>query len=227
MATQQSQKSNQETPNTNKQQSSSGTQNVPQPSNKTNDQSSQQRGMVRRESSSASRYNSPFSFMRRFSEEMDRLFDDFGFGSGWLSPSFERGLSSSALGEFGQGFWSPQIETFEREGQLVIRADLPGLSKDDVNLEINDDAITISGERHNENEEKREGYYRSERSYGSFYRQIPLPEGVNADDANATFHNGVLEITMKAPQLQSRSRKLEITEGGTEEQRSRAHSSGK
>ena len=109
----------------------------------------------------------------------------------------------------------------------MIRADLPGLSKDEVNVEINEDAITISGERRNENEEKREGYYRSERSYGSFYRQIPLPEGVNADDANATFHNGVLEITMKAPQPQSRSRKLEITEGGTDEQRSRAHTSGR
>jgi HSP20 family protein len=226
MATHQSQKSNQETPNTNKQ-SEAGTQNLAQSSNKTNDQSSQQRGMAKREPSHTSRYNSPFSFMRRFSEEMDRLFDDFGFGSGLLSPSFERGFSSSALGEFGQGLWSPQIETFEREGQLVIRADLPGLTKDDVNVEMTDNAITISGERRNENEEKREGYYRSERSYGSFYRQIPLPEGVNADDANATFRNGVLEITMKAPQLQSRSRKLEITEGGTEEQRSRAHTSGK
>jgi HSP20 family protein len=91
------------------------------------------------------------------------------------------------------------------------------LTKDDVNVEINDDAITISGERQNENEEKREGYYRSERSYGSFFRTIPLPQGVNADDANATFNNGVLEITMKAPQLQSRGRRLEISEGGTRE----------
>jgi HSP20 family protein len=85
--------------------------------------------------------------MRRFSEEMDRLFEDFGFGSCGLTPSFGRG-SMSDFGEFGRGLWSPQIETFEREGQLVIRADLPGLSKDDVNVELNDDAITISGERH-------------------------------------------------------------------------------
>ena len=103
--------------------------------------------------------------------------------------------------------WSPQIETFEREGQLVVRADLPGLKKDDVNVEITDDAITISGERRNEDEERREGYYRSERSYGSFFRSIPLPEGVNAEDANATFNNGVLEITMQAVKETNRGRR--------------------
>src|SRR5688500_9530814 len=107
-----------------------------------------------------------------------------------------------------------------RPSKLVIRADLPGLSKDDVNVEVTDNAITISGERRNENEEKREGYYRSECSYGSFYR--PLPEGVDSDDANATFNNGVLEIALNAPKLESRSRKLEISEGGEESQRSRA-----
>jgi len=109
----------------------------------------------------------------------------------------------------------------------VIRADLPGLSKDDVNVEMNDDAITISGERRNENEEQREGYYRSERSYGSFYRQIPLPEGVNPKDAQATFRDGVLEITLKAPQLKSQKRRLEITEGGSEKQKSHAKTSGR
>jgi HSP20 family protein len=164
--------------------------------------------------------------MRRFSEEMDRLFADFGFGSHGLTPSVRRGFMSD-IGEFGHDLWAPQIETFEREGQLVIRADLPGLSKDDVNVELTDDAITISGERHNENQEQREGYYRSERSYGSFYRQIPLPEGVNADDAQATFRNGVLEIIMKAPQLQSQKRRLEISEGGGEERKAHAKTSGR
>ena len=178
----------------------------------------QSSGLSRREQSHPSPFhNSPFSFMRRFSEEMDRLFEDFSFGGGL----------TSGRGQLSRNLWMPQVETFEREGQLVIRADLPGLSKDDVNVEMTDDAITISGERHNENEENREGFYRSERSYGSFYREIPLPEGVNADDAKATFNNGVLEITLNAPQLQSRSRKLEITEGGEQHQRSQGHSSGR
>ena len=189
-----------------------------------NEQSSRERGLTRREQSYPARFgNNPFSFMRRFSEEMDRLFEDFGTGSRGLMG---RGFMSD-LGEFGQGLWSPQIETFEREGQLVIRADLPGLSKDDVNVELTDEAVTISGERHNENEEKREGYYRSERSYGSFYRQIPLPEGVNAEDAQATFRNGVLEVTMKAPQLQSQKRRLEISESGEEQQKAHAKTSGR
>jgi len=175
-------------------------------------------GLSRRERSYPSSFhNSPFSFMRRFSEEMDRLFEDFTFGHGL----------TSGRGEFGRGLWSPQVETFERQGQLVIRADLPGLSKDDVNVEMSDDAITISGERHNENEENREGFYRSERSYGSFYRQIPLPEGVDANDAKATFNNGVLEITLNASQLQSRNRRLEISEGGAQQPRTQSHSSGR
>ena len=189
---------------------------------------SEQKGITRRgESYPSSFANNPFSFMRRFTEQMDRLFEDFRFGPNWLTPSFGRQLPSADFGEFRQGLWAPNVETFEREGKLVIRADLPGLSKDEVNVEVTGNAITISGERRNENEEKREGYYRSECTYGSFYRQIPLPEGVDADDANATFRNGVLEITMNAPKLESRSRKLEISEGGAESQRSQAQTSGR
>ena len=212
MATQEKQK-NQDMEKTNQQQATGSKQMQTRPG-VSDTRSSSQTGMTRRgQFGTASA--SPFAFMRRFSEEMDRLFDDFGFGG---QPSFSQDFLPSTFNEFRQSLWSPQIETFEREGQLVIRADLPGLTKDDVNVEINDDAIIISGERRNENEEQREGYYRSERSYGSFFRTIPLPQGVNADDANATFNNGVLEITMKAPQLQSRGRRLEISEAGTREQ---------
>jgi len=133
----------------------------------------------------------PVDFMKRFGEEMDRLFGEFGFGRGWLPPNIERA--------FGEGLWAPQVEMFERDGQLVVRADLPGLTRDDVNVEMNDDGITIEGERHSEQEENREGLYRSERSYGKFYRRLPLPEGVKPENATATFQNGVLEITMDAP----------------------------
>lgn len=147
--------------------------------------------------------STPFQFMKRFGEEMDRLFEDFGFGRGWLTPAIERGI--------GEGLWAPQVEMFERDGELVVRADLPGLTKDDVNVEVNDDGITIEGERQSEQEENREGFYRSERSYGKFYRRLPLPEGVNPENANATFNNGVLEITMEAPkQKASKARKLDI-----------------
>ena len=191
-------------------------------------QPSQQTSIARREQSFPSLLGgSPFTFMRRFSEEMDRLFEDFGFGRGWLTPSFERALLPSTFSPFGQGVWSPQVELFERAGQLVVRADLPGLNKDDVKVEVTDEALTISGERQREHEEQGEGFYRSERSYGSFYRQIPLPEGVTADQAKATFSNGVLEITMQAPQRESRSRQLEIKEGDAGEEQSHAKSAGR
>ena len=95
-----------------------------------------------------SRTGSPFTFMRRFSEEMDRLFEDFGFGDSLFAPGFGRGLSR--FGELAQSMWSPQVEVFEREGQLVVRADLPGLTKDDINVDITDDALVIRGERKSE-----------------------------------------------------------------------------
>lgn len=182
-----------------------------------NQTGSQQTGLAQRNQAWPSLTGgSPFTFMRRFSEEMDRLFEDFGFGHGWLTPSFGYDWPNS-FGELDQSVWSPQVEVFEREGQLVVRADLPGLSKDDVKVEVTDDAIILQGERKQEHEEKREGYYHSECSYGSFYRSIPLPEGVNADDAQATFKNGVLEVTLKAPERaeQPHGRQLEI-KGETE-----------
>ena len=221
MATQ-DQPKKEETKQTNEQQNKPGSQQMQTQSSGRSDRPLQQTGIARRgQFEPAMLSSNPFAFMRRFSEDMDRLFDDFGFGSNWLGPSFGRDFFRRSLGEFRQSLWSPQIETFEREGQLVIRADLPGLKKDDVNVEITDDAITISGERRDEDEERREGYYRSERSYGSFFRSIPLPEGVNAEDANATFNNGVLEITMQAPQLQSRGRRLEIKEGAPGDEQTR------
>lgn len=109
--------------------------------------------------------------------------------------------------------WAPSIEVFERDSQLVIRADLPGLSKDDVNIELTDDVLTIAGERREEREETREGYRHSERRYGRFSRGIPLPASTNAEDVRASFQNGVLEVTMPAPQREQRGRRIEIQEG--------------
>ena len=78
-------------------------------------------------------------------------------------------------------------------------------------MEVTDDAITIQGERHQEHEERREGYYHTERSYGSFCRRIPLPDGVDADKADASFRDGVLEVTMPAPRRQAtQPRRLEV-----------------
>jgi HSP20 family protein len=155
----------------------------------------------------------PFQMMRRFSKNMDRLFEDFG---GFNFPTFFKTDFAPFRMEFDNVEWVPQIEVLQNNGQFMVRADLPGLTKDDVKVELTDDVLTISGERKEEKEEKREGFYRSERSYGSFYREIPLPEGAKTEEAAATFHNGVLEITVPAEKVEIPPRKLEIKEPSKE-----------
>lgn len=154
-----------------------------------------------------------FSMLRRLNEDMERLFDSFGFGRNLFpEPAAWHGLGR---GEPGASFWSPRVEICEREGKLIIAADLPGLKKEDVKVEIDRDAVTIQGERKQEEIENERGYYRSERSYGSFYRTIPLPEGADPQTASATFRDGVLHIEMKAPQTASTARTLEIKDAAS------------
>ncbi len=149
----------------------------------------------------------PFGFMRRFATDMEKLFDDF---EGFRLPSIFGREFFPFTSEFEHVDWSPEIEVRQNKGQLIVRTDLPGLKKDDVKVELTDNLLTISGERKEEKEEKREGYYRSERSYGSFYRQIPLPEGTKTDTATAEFTDGVLQITMQAPEREPKVRRVEI-----------------
>lgn len=154
----------------------------------------------------------PFRMLERMADEMDRLFEDFGVGRSWLTPRFGRGWLRPRRSELEE--WTPDIEMFSRNNELVVRADLPGLTKDDVKVDITDDRLTIQGERKREHEEEKGGVYRCERSYGSFYREIPLPEGAITEQAKATFKDGVLEVTMPAPpEHVRRGRRLEITEG--------------
>jgi HSP20 family protein len=156
---------------------------------------------------------SPFTTVQRFADEMDRLFDNFGLPSRWASP-FRWGTASAA--RWGTGFedWTPDVEVFQKDDQLTIRADLPGLRKDEVSVDLTDTTLTIQGERKREHDEQREGVYRSERSYGSFCRMVALPEGAMTDQAKANFRDGVLEITMPTPPV-AKGRRLEISEGST------------
>ncbi|MCG3161223.1 MAG: hypothetical protein JMDDDDMK_02374 [Acidobacteria bacterium] len=168
-------------------------------------QGERQTGLQRHDPSAITSWASPFNLMSRFADEMDRVFGDFGLGRGlghgWLAPLGRREL------------WSPQIEVFERGDQFIVRAELPGLSKNDVKVDVTNDALTIQGERRQESEEDRQGYYHSERSYGSFYRSIPLPEGVKTGEAKANFHDGMLEVTMPAPRRETSRRQIEIQSG--------------
>ncbi len=150
-------------------------------------------------------FSNPFTLMRRMTEEMDRVMQEFGL---------ER------EGENRSG-WSPAIEVTEHDGKYNIRVELPGLSPNDVKVEIDNDALVIQGERKYEHEEKDEGVRRSERQYGFFYRSIPLPEGADLEHANAKFQNGLLEVTVPVPQQKEQRRSIPI-EGETKSQTKQA-----
>ena len=139
----------------------------------------------------------PLTFMRRITEELDRA---FGLGPDVVGPP-----------QFSPRAWSPEVEVFERDNKFFVRVDLPGLTKENVKIEVAHDELTIEGERKLSKEQKEEGFYRTERTYGTFYRRIPIPEHVKAEDAVATFKDGVLEIEMPAiPIPEVRKRTVEI-----------------
>lgn len=149
------------------------------------------------------RDTSPFTLMRRLSDDMERIVEDT-----WGARRFPRLFRAL---EAPETRWTPDIEAFERKGEYVVRADLPGMTKDNVKIEISDGELVIQGERTEEKEQKEKGYYASERSYGAFYRALPLPDGVKIDEAKATFKDGVLEIAMPAGKLpEKHGRQLEI-----------------
>jgi HSP20 family protein len=131
----------------------------------------------------------PTSLIRSLSRDMDRLFSEFGGRPRWNLPSL-------LTDEGGDVRWVPDIEVERKNGALVVKADLPGLKKEEVTVRVENDRLTIEGERKQETEEKREGYYHSERSYGHFCRMIALPEGAKTDEAKAAFKDGVLEVTV-------------------------------
>ncbi len=153
-------------------------------------------------------WDDPFAHMRRMSQEMDIL--------------FERLTGLPMRASFGQSqgvpeMWSPQVEITQRGDELVVRADLPGVKKDDVQVELADDRLIIQGERRTSAEHHEGGVHRSERSYGHFYREIPLPEQADRNDARASMKDGVLEICVRSPQRGAASRRLEISEAREED----------
>lgn len=131
-------------------------------------------------------FQNPFTLLRRMTDEMDRIFEDFEIRRPFalLRPEV-RAVE-----------WAPAIELFEKDGKLFVRAELPGLKKEDVKVEVTEEFLVLQGERKQEKEEKEKGYIRTERFYGTFYRQIPLPEGAKPELAKAVFKDGVLEIEL-------------------------------
>jgi HSP20 family protein len=128
----------------------------------------------------------PLREISSIQNEVNRLFNSF----------FDTPVSAS------QGAvrrWLPAMDLFEGDDRYVLRADLPGLTQDDVKIELEDNVLTISGERKSEHEERREGYHRVERASGSFARSLTLPEGVDPAAIEASFERGVLEVRIPKP----------------------------
>jgi HSP20 family protein len=145
----------------------------------------------------------PVRELNTIQSEMNRLFNTFFEAStpgngGTLGPTRP---------------WIPAMDLVESEDDFVLRADLPGLSESDVKIELEDNVLTISGERKAEHEERKEGYYRVERASGSFSRSLTLPEGVNPEAVSARFDEGVLEVRVPKPE-QRKPRKVAISVSG-------------
>ena len=149
--------------------------------------------------------------LSRIVRDFDSLFGRWGHDRFMFEP-FKTFWTEPA-----KTFWTPDVEVFERNGQYMVRADLPGMKKEDISVEVTDEELVLRGERKHEKEEKEEGYYKSERSYGSFYRTIPLPEGVKIDQAKAAVHDGVLEVQMPLAKVEPKRRHLEILESAAGE----------
>jgi HSP20 family protein len=145
-------------------------------------------------------FEGPFNFplFRRLGREIDVLFDRFGLERNVFEPPAT--------------MWTPDVEMFQKGAEVVIRVDVPGMKREEVTVEVADGYLTLRGERKEEKEEKKEGYYRAERTYGTFYRVLPLPEGAKVDEAKAVIRDGVLEITMPTTKVEETKRKLTIEE---------------
>jgi HSP20 family protein len=131
----------------------------------------------------------PMRTLPAFQEEMNRMFNEFfrggnGGEQGWLA-----------------GAWTPPVDIYETDDALVLTAELPGVSKDDVSIEIHNNTLTLRGERKHDAEVKEEHYHRVERAYGTFQRVFVLPTLVDQEKVQATYHDGILELRL--PKLES------------------------
>jgi HSP20 family protein len=144
----------------------------------------------------------PFREMRSLQDEVNRLF----------ASSFSRGDDNELM----RGAWSPSVDIFENKDQIVLEADLPGMRPEDVDISIENNLLTIRGERRFEKKDEGDNFHRVERSYGSFARSFTLPPTVSSENANAEFENGLLRLTL-AKREEAKPRRIEIKATGKTE----------
>lgn len=131
----------------------------------------------------------PATFFEAMQDEVERLWGRTPFA---FRPLLRRNGETPEL-------WAPRIDIFEKDGALMVKAELPGVKKEDVSVTLDDGDLIIRGERKAESEVKEENYYRMERSYGEFYRRLPLPFDAPAEGIKASFTDGVLEVSVPKP----------------------------
>jgi HSP20 family protein len=134
--------------------------------------------------------------------EMNRMFDDV-FGGLMRRPGGQQ--RAQQITE-----WAPAIDVTTKDGDLLVRAELPGVKQEDVDITLQNNVLTISGERKAEQEEERGGYYVRERRHGSFSRSLPLPEGLDESKIHARYENGVLEVTVEGAAAVQEPRRIQI-----------------
>ena len=142
----------------------------------------------------------PFRELATLQNEMNRLFN-----TAFETPPGNGGTTPRR--------WMPAMDLVENEDSFLLRADLPGLSEDDIKIEVEDNVLTLSGERKSEHETKQEGYHRVERAFGAFSRALTLPKGVDPESVTAHFDRGVLEVRIPKPE-ERKPRKVTIGVGG-------------
>jgi HSP20 family protein len=167
---------------------------------------SKEKGKEKEKASKALEPIRPSVLIPRWEHEIERMFDEF-----WRRPfpsllGAERWWPAAAL-----RMHAPALDVYEEKDQVVVKAELPGLSKDDIEVNLSGSTLTIKGEKKKEEEIEEKDYYRCERSYGSFARSLELPSEVKADQISASFKNGVLEIRMpKTEEAKKKETKVKI-----------------
>src|SRR5882672_11896056 len=142
----------------------------------------------------------PFRDLRTLQEEVNRLF----------STNLTRAFGDEGIG---RGAWAPSVDIYENKDQIVLEAELPGMKQEDFDLAIENNVITLRGERQFEKTDEADNYHRVERSYGSFTRSFTLPQTVSSEGATAEYRNGVLRVTLPKRE-ETKSRRIEISGEG-------------
>jgi HSP20 family protein len=142
----------------------------------------------------------PFRDLRTLQEEVNRLF----------STNLTGGFGEEGIG---RGAWNPSVDIYENKDQIVLEAELPGMTREDFDLAIENNVITLRGERRFEKKDETDNYHRVERSYGSFTRSFTLPQTVSGEGATAEYRNGVLRVTLPKRE-ETKARRIEISGEG-------------